>query len=283
MGAAAAGAMDANAFNAALRSGHRGVFLPDVSTLTYQGVFNQHSYHTGGPEDQHQVAVSACAAHGRNPEEVWVACFLKSCRDGQPRDHIPMDLVVVLDISGSMNSSVDGHKIRAESGTSRLSLAKDALMALIQRLRPDDRFGLATFNNEGHVVQPLSLAAELQHDELTEHIQQLQANSGTTISAGLQAAVQISGEDMCSGRYRRLLFLTDMDDMRPGQLDHMVATQSERGLYVSFVGIGMNFKAGLAEQVSKHKGSNYFCITKEDELHKTIVDNFDWNFFSGSF
>lgn len=37
MGAAAAGAMDANAFNAALRSGHGGVFLPDVSTLTYQG------------------------------------------------------------------------------------------------------------------------------------------------------------------------------------------------------------------------------------------------------
>lgn len=120
-------------------------------------------------------------------------------------------------------------------------------------------------------------------NRLTEHIQQLQANSGTTISAGLQAAVQISGEDMCSGRYRRLLFLTDMDDMRPGQLDHMVATQSERGLYVSFVGIGMNFKAGLAEQVSKHKGSNYFCITKEDELHKTIVDNFDWNFFPAAF
>lgn len=63
------------------------------------------------------------------------------------------------------NSSVDGRRIHAESGTSRLSLAKDALMALIQRLRPDDRFGLATFNNEGHVVQPLSLAAELQPDE----------------------------------------------------------------------------------------------------------------------
>lgn len=88
---------------------------------------------------------------------------------------------------------------------------------------------------------------------------------------------------MCTGRYRRLLFLTDMDDMRPGQLDHMVATQSERGLYVSFVGIGMNFKAELAEQVSKHKGSNYFCITKEDELRKTIVDNFDWNFFPAAF
>ena len=38
----------------------------------------------------------------RGSDEVWVACFLKSCRDGQPRDHIAMDLIVVLDVSGSM-------------------------------------------------------------------------------------------------------------------------------------------------------------------------------------
>ena len=118
---------------------------------------------------------------------------------------------------------------------------------------------------------------------LLQQIHELRAGGGTTISAGLQAAVQISGEEMPVGRHRRLLFLTDMDDMRPGQLDHMVATQSERGLFVSFVGIGMGFKAELAEQVSKHKGSNYFCITQEHELRKTIVDNFDWNFFPAAF
>lgn len=283
MGGAAAGAMDANAFNAAVRSAHNGVFLPEVSTLTYQGVFNEHSYHTGGPEDTHQVAVAAYAARGLgDPDEVWVACFLKSCRDGQPRDHIPMDLIVVLDVSGSMDWSVDSERLRATEN-SRLALAKEALTSLIPRLRSDDRFGLATFTNEGRVIQPLVPVAELRHEELQQQIHELRAGGGTTISAGLQAAVQISGEEMPVGRHRRLLFLTDMDDMRPGQLDHMVATQSERGLFVSFVGIGMGFKAELAEQVSKHKGSNYFCITQEHELRKTMVDNFDWNFFPAAF
>lgn len=286
MGGAAAGAMDANAFNAAVRSAHDGVFLPEVSTLTYQGVFNEHSYHTGGPEDTHQVAVAAYAARGLgslgDPDEVWVACFLKSCRDGQPRDHIAMDLIVVLDVSGSMDWSVDSERLRTTEN-SRLALAKEALTSLIPRLRLDDRFGLATFTNEGRVIQPLVPVAELRHEELLQQIHELRAGGGTTISAGLQAAVQISGEEMPVGRHRRLLFLTDMDDMRPGQLDHMVATQSERGLFVSFVGIGMGFKAELAEQVSKHKGSNYFCITQEHELRKTIVDNFDWNFFPAAF
>lgn len=98
----------------------------------------------------------------------------------------------------------------------------------------------------------------------------------------MEAAVRIS-ENAVPGRHQRLLFLTDMDDMMPGQLDNMVAAQSQRGLFVSFVGIGKNFKAGLAEEVTKHKGSNYFCITREEELQKTIVENFDWNFFPVGF
>ena len=293
-GGAAAGAMDANAFNAAVRSAHDGVFLPEVSTLTYQGnpierlskgfnlihwklgvlqcgsagkpeiclivydscglrnqsksgVFNEHSYHTGGPEDTHQVAVAAYAARGLgslgDPDEVWVACFLKSCRDGQPRDHIAMDLIVVLDVSGSMTLgefghiwsmiyymlymlyrieqqkisiyfffilflsflslqhakwygatglsccdiglvhycpsfclaaiqnrrshrdwSVDSERLRTTEN-SRLALAKEALTSLIPKLRPDDRFGLATFTNEGRVIQPLVPVAELRHEE----------------------------------------------------------------------------------------------------------------------
>ncbi|CAK9050205.1 unnamed protein product [Durusdinium trenchii] len=273
--------MDANAFNAAVRSD--GSPLPELSTLTYQGVFNQHSYQTGGPEEVHKLAVSAYAS--RFEEEgsagLWLACFLKSSRDGQPRDEVPMDLIVVLDVSGSMNWPVDG-ALRS-GGVPRLALAKDALMALLPKLRPDDRFGLATFSNEGRVIQPLTFVSILQQDELQERIVALQAGGGTTISAGLEAAVQISGETDIKERHRRLLFLTDMDDMRPGQLDNMVAKQSERGLYVSFVGIGQNFKAELAEQVSKHRGSNYFCITRDEEMRKTIVDNFDWNFFPVAF
>ena len=46
MGGAAAGAMDANAFNAAVRSAHHGVFLPEVSTLTYQGSMKRNPYLT---------------------------------------------------------------------------------------------------------------------------------------------------------------------------------------------------------------------------------------------
>ena len=211
----------------------------------------------------------------RGDDEVWVGCFLKSCRDGQPRNEVPMDMVVVLDVSGSMGLAVSG-----DLHQSRLALAKSALLSLVPRLRADDRFGLATFTRQGHVVQPLIHVSEMT--DLDARIAALTPGGGTTLAAGMEAAIQISGEPEVR-RHRRLLFLTDMDDLDSEQLNLLVASQSDRGLYVSFVGIGAHFNSSLAEVVTKHRGANYFCMTRQEELHKIIVSNFDWNFFPAAF
>jgi len=274
------GAMDSNAFQAALREGelHSPHGLPSAASLTYQGVFNEHSFYTGGPETNETLSVDAHAVRGLSgdSDEVWVGCFLKSCRDGQPRDSVPMDMVVVLDVSGSMRLAVSG----SDCTSSRLDLAKDALLALVARLRGDDRFGLATFTREGHVVQQLTYVSELT--DLDARVAAMTPGGGTTLAAGMEAAIKISGKTDGS-RHRRLLFLTDMDDLNPDQLDYLVASQADRGLYVSFVGIGAQFNSSLAEVVTKHRGANYFCMTRQEELHKIAVSNFDWNFFPAAF
>eukprot|EP00931_Biecheleriopsis_adriatica_P006193 TRINITY_DN107641_c0_g1_i1.p1 TRINITY_DN107641_c0_g1~~TRINITY_DN107641_c0_g1_i1.p1 ORF type:complete len:557 (-),score=95.87 TRINITY_DN107641_c0_g1_i1:91-1671(-) len=272
--------MDANSFHAAVRDGS-GSWLPPLSSLTFQGIFNQHSYNTGGPELKDEVAIEAHATRGPDSEEfVWTGCFLKCRRDGQPRDEVPIDMVVVLDISGSMRG-----KVSHQGEHSRLQLATGALSQLLPQLRPDDRFGLATFTHEGRVVQPLARVQDLNQGELLARIGDLRAGGGTTLAAGMQAAL-----DICEGsakveskRHRRLLFLTDMNDLQPGMLDAMIGEQAQQGLYVSFLGIGMEFNAQLAEEVSKHPGSNYFCITRDEEMRQTIVDKFDWNFFPVAF
>jgi len=84
-------------------------------------------------------------------------------------------------------------------------------------------------------------------------------------------------------RHRRLLFLTDMNDMGASQLDYMIGEQAKQGLYVSFVGIGMDFNSELADTVTKHRGANYFCITRDEELKKVVADDFAWNFFPAAF
>jgi len=290
---AAHGARDANAFHGAIRAAAGGThtYLPPPSSLTYQGLFNQHTYHTGEPERSAVVAVAARSARvpaGFGAEavdgDVWVGCFLKSCLDGCPRDATPIDVVAVLDVSGSMRGGVAGRRA-AGAQRSRLQLAKEALLGLFAQLREDDRFGLATFNSTGTVIQPLQSARDLDSNALQTSINGLMAGGGTTLQAGMEAAVGI-----CRGagtttqqRHRRLLFLTDMHDLGSDGMNTMIESQAKDGIYVSFICIGMEFNSQLAEEVSKHRGANYFCITRDEELRKVVVDGFDYNFFPAAF
>merc|ERR1719379_675203 len=45
----------------------------------------------------------------------------------------------------------------------------------------------------------------------------------------------------------------------------------------------MEFNSELSDKVTQHPGANYFCITRDEELQKVIVDDFDWNFFPAAF
>lgn len=295
MGAAASGAQDANSFHAALRDRS---CLPDTSSLTYQGLFNQHTYYTGPREEHAALAIASrvlpmqampswAGTDGEKSNgagDVWVGCFLRSCRDGQPRDGTPIDIVAVLDVSGSMSHRVGGGS-DVESSRSRLELAKEALVELVAQLRDDDRFGLATFNNHGTVIRHLGSVRDLDRTSLGTDINMLRAAGGTTMQAGMEAAMGIcDGAPTPSGpRHRRVLFLTDMEDLQGQELNTMIADQARVGLYVSFIGMGMGFNSQLAEEVSKHPGANYFCITRDEELRKVVVDDFDWNFFPAAF
>lgn len=310
----AGGARDTRRFRAAVQGRSLGA-LPPPSSLTCQGVFNQHSFPAGLPEDAADISLAAhwgwaeanspslaaaqasAAASGAQPptEELWLGCFLRSRLDGRPRDSTPLDLVLVLDTSGSMNCSVEFSRnarirvpqppaIGAAGQLTRLSLAKEAVHLVVPCLREDDRLSVATFTDFGQVLQTLEPVGRLDLGALFGAVDGLMPLGGTTLSAGMAAALQAAGptppaEAAGGRRHRRVVFLTDMEDARGEELEAMVVEQAKLGLYVSFVGIGIDFNSCVAEQVTKHPGANYFCITGQDEVKKVMVEDFDRNFF----
>jgi len=46
-------------------------------------------------------------------------------------------------------------------------------------------------------------------------------------------------------------------------MDDMIKKASENNIYVSIIGVGISFNSALADSVIKHKGCNYFSITKD--------------------
>uniref|UniRef100_A0A7S1WA04 VWFA domain-containing protein n=1 Tax=Alexandrium catenella TaxID=2925 RepID=A0A7S1WA04_ALECA len=166
-----------------------------------------------------------------------------------------------------------------------MDLAKQALLGLFGQLRADDRFGLATFNAAGTVVQALQLVGELDGGAVQASVNGLAHGGGTTLQAGMDAAIGIckGAKEVDGPRHKRLLFLTDMHDLGSEGMNAMIESQANQGLYVSFICIGMEFNSQLAEEVTKHCGANYFCITRDEELRKVVVDDFDFNFFPAAF
>jgi len=275
MGIAASGAQDAHGFASAMHDG----YMPQVDTLTWQGIFNEHFYDVGEPEKERDVA-TACfpIIHEGSP---WLAIFLKSALDGKPRNEVPIDLSVVIDISGSMS----GHMARGNTdGGSRVEHAKRGVEWLVTKvLRDDDAIAVSTFNSEGHLVQPLTCLKDTDRAAFLQPVKDLMTKGCTNLSSGMIIGRELLGTDFSQARQRRILFLTDMGEMDADELGRLITQNANDGVYVSIVAMGAEFNASLTEQVTKNRGSNYFCATNDSELHECLVDDFDFNMFPAAF
>eukprot|EP00656_Telonema_subtile_P015673 TRINITY_DN18243_c0_g1_i1.p1 TRINITY_DN18243_c0_g1~~TRINITY_DN18243_c0_g1_i1.p1 ORF type:complete len:526 (+),score=158.56 TRINITY_DN18243_c0_g1_i1:88-1665(+) len=277
MGCGSSGARDAHGFSCAMSAGH----MPDASTLTYQGVFNEHNYLVS-PEDKHLVSTESFPIlHKGQP---WVAVFLKSALDGKPRNADPIDVSVVIDISGSMRGGM-GYTV-GTAMKSRLEHAQLGVQWLVRDvLRPDDRIAVSTFNNTGTSVQPLTRMDQMDKTTFLKPVEDLRCQGGTTLSAGMKIGRDLleQGDAPQGPRERRILFLTDMGEMNAEELGSTIKKNAADGVFVSIVALGAAFNSSLTETVTKNKGSNYFCATNEEQLHEAMVKEFDFNMFSAAF
>merc|ERR1711977_387264 len=83
-----------------------------------------------GPQEDHRV-LSAVPFPMTHNGQAWMAVFLKSMLDGKPRGPEAMDLSIVIDISGSMQSGMD----RGDAGhMNRLDCAKLGAEWIVQEV-----------------------------------------------------------------------------------------------------------------------------------------------------
>jgi Ca-activated chloride channel homolog len=132
----------------------------------------------------------------------------------------PLTTLLVMDISGSMNS---GGKLKA---------AQDAASAYVEQSRPGDEIGLLTFNTKTEYVQPLTGDRQV----LLQAIADLKASGDTamydTVARGIDILASTQGR-------KAIILLTDGLDNRskrsPLEVVQMVSPQ---GLSVSIIGLG---------------------------------------------
>jgi hypothetical protein len=108
----------------------------------------------------------------------------------------PLDLVTVLDVSGSM------------AGT-KLGLLKRAMRFLIQNLRPTDRLSVIAFSTSAWRLFPLRKMTEFGQDQSLQAINSLVANGGTNIAEGLRKAARVMQDRQARNPVSGIIFLSD--------------------------------------------------------------------------
>ncbi|CAL5337299.1 unnamed protein product [Camellia sinensis] len=130
-------------------------------------------------------------------EETEFKVMLELTGAGSGNDRSGVDLVTVLDVSGSM-------------GGEKLEKMKIAMLFMIKKLSPIDRLSIVVFNGGSHRLCPLRQITENSQEEIENLVNALVANGGTNISAGLQTGLKVLNDrKLTSGRVVGIMLMSD--------------------------------------------------------------------------
>ncbi|XP_017253518.1 E3 ubiquitin-protein ligase WAV3 isoform X2 [Daucus carota subsp. sativus] len=111
----------------------------------------------------------------------------------------PVDLVTVLDISGSM------------AGT-KLVLLKRAMGFVIQNLGPSDRLSVIAFSSTARRLFPLRRMTDAGRQEALQAVNALISNGGTNIAEGLRKGAKVMTDRKCKSPVSSIILLSDGQD-----------------------------------------------------------------------
>ena len=296
MGFSTGGAKDINNFRENIKQG----YLPLFTDITYEGLFYDYYFDTGNKEKCDELfCPSYSSAISKDPisgeENYYVSVGLNSGIKESDFDRKKLNLVVVLDISGSMSSSFDryyydqfGNQIEnegfdsREAGKSKMKVASESVVDLLSHLNENDRFGMVLFDNSAVIGKPMSLVGETDMEEIKKHILDLQPRGGTNMAAGMRMGTdQYDKLFENSDEYEnRIIFLTDampnIGDTSENGLLGMTKSNARNKIYTTFIGVGIDFNTELIESITKIRGANYYSVHSSKQFKERMDEGFDY-------
>jgi len=292
IGLAVGGAKDTNNFKANIDSG----YLPKLESITYEGQFYNHYFDTGiGTSECKDFFCPSYSSAKRfseftDQEEYFLSVGLNSGIKEGDFKRKKLNLVVVLDISGSMNGNFNayhydnlGNKIPNEDKEhkTKMTIATESIVAMLSHLKKDDRVGIALFDHNAYRAKPLRLVGETDKLAIRNHILALTSRGGTNWSAGYEEGLKLFDEVQMNTEYEnRIVFLTDampnQGELNKDRLFGMAKEASKKGIHSTFIGVGVDFNNDLVEHISKTKGANYFSVHSSKAFEKLLDQEFEY-------
>ncbi|KAF0177640.1 MAG: uncharacterized protein FD160_2548 [Caulobacteraceae bacterium] len=183
--------------------------------------------------------------------------------DIAPAQRPPLNLVLLIDTSGSMN------------GPNRLPLAKQAFRMLIDDLGPRDKVSIVVYaGSAGAVLEPTSGAEKAK---ILAALDQLSAGGSTAGGQGLALAYTLAERNFNRNAVNRIMIATDGDFnvgiTNPSELEGFVSRKRETGIYLSVLGFGGgNYNDALMQRLAQKGNGTAAYIDTLAEARKVLHD-----------
>ena len=276
-------------------------YLPLSTDITYEGLFFEYFFDTGEKEVcQKLFCPSYNYAISEDPfseeEDYYLSVGLNSGIKESDFQRKKLNLVVVLDISGSMSSPFSkyyydqfGQRTPIEveededADKSKMEIASESVVALLDHLNEDDRFGMVLFDNSDYLAKPLRAVGDTDMNAIKGHILELTPRGGTNFEAGYKGGTELFEEflDVDPEQYEnRIIFLTDampnIGSISEEGLLGMTQANADNKIYSTFIGIGVDFNTELIDFITKIRGANYYSVHSGKEFKTRMDDEFEY-------
>ena len=165
----------------------------------------------------------------------------------------------------------------------KMEIANESINILIDRLKADDRFGLVLFDEEAKIAKQVELISEMDINSTKKYISEIKADGGTNIEAGYTMATKLLEKYQNSNKSKyenRIILITDampntgmISD--EGLLSY-IKGNADKGIFTTFIGVGVDFNTELIEGISDAKGANYYSVHNSKEFKERMGEQFEY-------
>ncbi|CAN6233013.1 unnamed protein product [Urochloa humidicola] len=182
----------------------------------------------------------------------------------------PVDLITVLDVSGSM------------AGT-KLALLKRAMGFVIQNLGSSDRLSVIAFSSSARRLFPLRRMAESGRQQSLQAVNSLTSNGGTNIAEGLRKGSKVIEERKAKNPVCSIILLSDGQDTytvsptagvhkgAPEYCALLPSTNGNQQVPVHVFGFGADHDSVSLHSISQTSGGTFSFIETEAAIQDAFA------------
>lgn len=199
-----------------------------------------------------------------NSENSLVKIGIKA-KDVNIADRAPLNLVFLIDVSGSMFTE------------DKLPLLKQAFSTLLKNLNAKDRISVVTYANGTNVL--LNSAKGSQKKYIMNKINSLEASGGTNGGEGLKLAYKVAMKNFNKKSNNRVILATD-GDLNIGmtsteELKDYISKEKNKGVFLSVLGFGnYHYNDSIMETLADNGNGNYSIIDNLSDAKRVLSSEF---------